>query len=159
MPLPTAGGVPTAGIPTGGYPPGGMPTGLPGYPIIPTLPTTRTSTPTPTPTRSLPPAAPACTSGPTKAQMLAAVRGTEGLPPNKSFEVRLGPYCAGSGAGSWQLAILGIVGEDADEAEELLMVTTGRPASLTLIAAGTDVCTDRVEDDAPVGIRVRACGF
>jgi hypothetical protein len=68
--------------------------------------------------------------------------------------VRFGPYCAGS----WQLSIIGIVGETADEEEQLLVVTSGRPAALTLIEAGTDVCTDRVEDDAPAGIRVRACG-
>lgn len=161
FPLPST-GFPGGGMPTPGYPTGlptpGYPTGLPipGYPIIPTRPATRTRTPTPSPTRSLPPAAPACpSSGPTRAQMLAAVRNSEGLPPGETVEVRLGPFCAGS----WQLAALGIVGEDPEDAEELLMVTTGRPTSLRLVAAGTDVCTDEVEDDAPAGIRVRACGF
>ena len=76
------------------------------------------------------------------------------------------PGIAGRGPGGhrgsvllevWQFTIVGIAGEDDDLVEPLLVVTTGRPA-LRVVAAGTDVCTDRVSDDAPPGIRVRACG-
>jgi hypothetical protein len=95
-----------------------------------------------------------CRGGPTKQQVLTVIKDKPGVPA-RPLEVRFGPYCAGS----WQLTIVGIVGETADEEEELLVVTTGRPSALQLLEAGTDVCTDRVEDDAPPGIRVRACGF
>ena len=159
MPVPSGGlpvgSIPPGGYPSGGLPPGGLPTGgPPGYPVpvYPTAPTT-TATPSPSPTRSTPPPAPVCRGGPTKAQVLNVIKGKPGI-PDEPLEVRFGPYCAGS----WQLAIVGLVGETADEAEQLLVVTTGRPTSLQLVAAGTDVCTDRVEDDAPAGIRVRACG-
>jgi hypothetical protein len=168
VPLPP-GGLPPGGLPPGGLPPGGLPSGgLPsGYPAgalppggvptvaAPTYPTPAATRPipSPSPTRSTPPPAPVCRSGPSKQQVLGVIKGKPGI-PTRPLEVRFGPYCAGS----WQLSIIGIVGETADEEEQLLVVTSGRPAALTLVEAGTDVCTDRVEDDAPAGIRVRACG-
>jgi hypothetical protein len=152
---PSPGGLPSGGLPSG-YPAGALPPG--GLTVVPapTYPTRATTrpTPSPSPTRSTPPPAPVCRSGPSKQQVLDVIKGKPGI-PTRPLEVRFGPYCAGS----WQLAIVGIVGETADEEEELLVVTSGRPAALTLVEAGTDVCTDRVEDDAPAGIRVRACGF
>jgi hypothetical protein len=149
---PGPGGLPTNGAPTGLLPTGALPPGgLPTY-RIPTLPTTRT--PSPSPTRSLPPAAPVCTGAPTQKQILDLIRGKPGL-PDEPLEVRFGPYCAGN----WQFTAVGLVGETDDEEERLLVVTSGRPTSPRLVEAGTDVCTDRVEDDAPPGIRVRACGF
>jgi hypothetical protein len=146
------GALPTGALPPGVLPPGVLPTGgiPPGGLPVPTLPTTRT----PSPTRSTPPPAPVCRSGPSKQQVLDVTKGKPGI-PNRPLEVRFGPYCAGT----WQFSIVGIVGETADEEEQLLVVTTGRPAALQVVEAGTDVCTDRVEDDAPPGIRVRACGF
>jgi hypothetical protein len=158
VPLPP-GGLPPGGLPSGGlpsgYPAGALPPG--GVPTVaaPTYPTPAATRPipSPSPTRSTPPPAPVCRSGPSKQQVLGVIKGKPGI-PTRPLEVRFGPYCAGS----WQLSIIGIVGEAADEEEQLLVVTSGRPAALTLVEAGTDVCTDRVEDDAPAGIRVRACG-
>jgi hypothetical protein len=142
---PAGGSLPTAGVPTGGtgYPLPGVT--LPTVPAVPTLPTPTTT----------PPPAPAgvCTAGPTKQQMLDLVKGKPGI-PTKPLEVRFGPYCAGT----WQFAILGLAGEDEDADEPLLVVSSGKPARLQLVEAGADVCSDRVIDDAPPGIRVRACG-
>jgi hypothetical protein len=161
-PLPTSPPEPvgSAGLPSGGLGPSGplpspgatypgvVPTtpGLP-LPTIPVVPTTTSPSPTP------PPPAPVCTSGPSKQQVLDVVKGKPGIPED-ALEVRLGPYCAST----WQFAILGIVGQDEDSVDPLLVITTGRPSSLKLLEAGADVCTDKVEDDAPPGIRVRACG-
>jgi hypothetical protein len=158
VPLPP-GGLPPGGLPSGGlpsgYPAGALPPG--GVPTVaaPTYPTPAATRPIPSPSpiRSTPPPAPVCRNGPSKQQVLGVIKGKPGI-PTRPLEVRFGPYCAGS----WQLSIIGIVGETADEEEQLLVVTSGRPAALTLVEAGTDVCTDRVEDDAPAGIRVRACG-
>lgn len=150
---PPMGSLRPGGYPSGGVPAGAIPSGLPGYPtgLLPTLRSTPTRTPSPT--RPTPSPAPVCPAGPTKQQVLAVIEGKPGI-PNEPLEVRYGPYCSGS----WQLAIVGIVGATAAEAEELLVVTTGQPTSLQLVEAGADVCTDRVMNDAPPGIRVRACG-
>jgi hypothetical protein len=115
-----------------------------------TLPSSTPTTP-PSPTPS--PAA-KCTSGPTGAQVLAVIKGKPGI-PNETLEVHAGPYCSGS----WQFTELEIAGKNADQVEPLLVVTTGKPTALTLVEAGADVCSDRVQHDAPPGIRVRACGF
>jgi hypothetical protein len=144
--------MPAATLPTGGLPTQPYPTGFgPTYPTA-TLPTTR---PTTTPTRSLPPAAPRCTSGPSRPQVLAVIKDNPTIPADKQPVVKEGPFCAGS----WQFTVVGSTVQDPEGEEPLLVVTTGRPAALRLVVIGTDVCTDRVEDDAPAGIRVRACGF
>jgi hypothetical protein len=153
-PLPSASaGLPPAigGYPTNGYPTGGYPTPPVTIPTIPVAPPTR-FTPPPT---SKPPPSPAgrCTSGPTRAQVLAVIKGRAGIPDDELAVIE-GPYCSGS----WQFTIVGIAGASDDAVEPLLVVTTGRPSALRVVEAGTDVCTDRVEDDAPPGIRVRACG-
>ena len=88
---------------------------------------------------------------PTRQQILDLVKGRPGI-PDEDLTVTEGPYCAAS----WQFAILGIAGRS--DVEPLLVVSTGRPSAPRLIEAGADVCTDRVERDAPAGIRVRACG-
>jgi hypothetical protein len=155
-PLPSgSAGLPPAGLPTAGLPTAGLPGGIGGYPtptlppgvVVPTI-TTRppTTKPTPTPAKR-------CTSGPTPAQVLAVIKGRPGM-PDQELKVIEGPYCSGS----WQFTIVGIAGASDEAEESLLVVTTGRPAALRVVEAGTDVCTERVEDDAPPGIRVRACG-
>jgi hypothetical protein len=169
QPLPTAppeahGGVPSSGsaIPSFGAPtvPGLPPDGLPagGLPPVATLPTyplpTVTTTPPTTPPSPTPSPAAKCTSGPTGAQVLAVIKGKPGI-PNETLAVQAGPYCSGS----WQFTALEIAGKNADEVEPLLVVTTGKPSALTLVEAGADVCSLRVQQDAPPGIRVRACGF
>lgn len=157
LPSYPAGGLPGAGGLPDTEPPGGLPPGLPTYPTYPapavtTRPTTAPTT-RPTPTRSTPPPAPRCTGGPTPQQVLDLIKDRPGI-PQADLTVTEGPYCAGS----WQFAIVGIAGQSDDDVEPLLVVSTGRPSALRLVEAGTDVCTDSVERDAPPGIRVRACG-
>ncbi len=155
-------GSPSAGPAVPMLPPGGLPAtvppgGLPTYPV-PTLPpriVTPTTVPTtrPTTTRPTPSPAARCTGAPTRQQVLDLVTGKPGI-PNEDLTVTEGPYCAST----WQFTILGIAGRGPDDVEPLLVVSTGRPSALRLVEAGADVCTDRVERDAPPGIRVRACG-
>jgi hypothetical protein len=170
-PLPTAppethGGVPSSGpaipsfgatapgVPTDGLPAGGLLTPVapvPTYPPPTATPTTPTPTTPPSPTPS--PAA-KCTSGPSGAQVIAVIKGKPGI-PNEQLEVHAGPYCSGS----WHFTELEIAGKNADQVDPLLVVTTGQPTALALVEAGADVCSLRVKQDAPPGIRVRACGF
>jgi hypothetical protein len=117
---------------------------------LPTLPVTpATTSPSPTPK-----GAPKCANGPTPAQVLAAVKGQPGI-PDATLDVHAGPYCSGT----WQFTELELAGKSPDEIEPLLVVTTGKPSALVLIEAGTDVCSRQVQNYAPAGIRVRACGF
>jgi hypothetical protein len=152
---PSGGAYPT-GTPGTTYPTGGLPTQTYPYPTYP-LPTTTptTSRPTTSPTRSLPPAAPRCTEGPSRQQVLDLIEEDPGIPDRKQPVVTEGPFCAGV----WHFSVVGSAVADPEGDEPLLVVTRGKPASLTLVVAGTDVCTEQVEDDAPPGIRVRACGF
>jgi hypothetical protein len=132
-------------------PPGGVPTvGLPAYPTYrpPALPLPTTIPATPPSTG--PPRAPKCTNGPTGSQVIAVVRKSPGIPKGIALTVTGGPYCASS----WQFTQIA-AGDDEDE---LLVVTNGKPSALKLVEAGQDVCSDKVETTAPVGIRVRACG-
>ena len=121
----------------------------PTYPPYPTLTTTPTTPASPTPS----PAA-KCKNGPTGAQVLAAVKGRAGI-PDEDLDLHAGPYCSGS----WQFTELEIAGKDDDEVEPLLVVTRGKPSALTVVETGADVCSDQVQNDAPPGIRVRACCF
>ncbi|MFD0519292.1 hypothetical protein [Paractinoplanes durhamensis] len=66
-----------------------------------------------------------------------------------------GPYCSGI----WSFSTVEVSGESADQLEPLMVVTTGKDTTLALVAAGSDVCIDRVQTEAPPGIRVLACGF
>jgi len=141
--LPSGSGYPSAGAPS--YP---LPTGFPATPAYPTYPTATTPT---TPTTTGPPPAPKCANGPTKAQVLALVKGNPGIPPNTQLAVQSGPYCSGR----WQYTTLAKPGVDLDP---LAVVTYGRPSALRLVELGQDVCSDKVQADAPVGIRVWACG-
>ncbi len=146
--LPPA-GLPTAGLPTGGVPPAYTPY----TPFTP--PATTGATPaTTTPRTPGPPGAPKCTAGPSAAQVIAVVKGTPGI-PDRELKVIDGPFCSGT----WQIATVEIVARDAEQKyEPLFVVTTGKPSTLRLVEAGTDVCSQQVQNDAPAGIRVRACG-
>ncbi|MET0416512.1 MAG: hypothetical protein ABW022_10885 [Actinoplanes sp.] len=154
QPLPTLTGLPTnPGLPANpglpGYP---VNTGYPTYTIPPTTrpttaPTTKSATPTPA-------HAGRCTGQPTGAQILALIRGKDGV-PNASLRIFEGPFCSGN----WTLTTVEEVGRTEDQLEPLMVVSTGRGSTLTFITAGSDVCTKRVETEAPPGIRVLACGF
>ncbi|MBB4696169.1 hypothetical protein [Paractinoplanes abujensis] len=162
-------GLPTA-LPTGLPTDLPLPTGLTPYPTGPAYPTGGPAYPYPTggsttrPTTTPPPGtvsptarpspAPSCSAQPTRPQILALIKGQEGVPdrPMRVFE---GPFCSGQ----WSLATVEVTGADADDLEPLMVVATGTGATLTLVAAGSDVCISRVETAAPKGIRVLACGY
>jgi hypothetical protein len=134
-------------LPTAALPP-------PAYPTYPTYPTATTTTapttdsPTPTPAH-----APACVGEPTGAQILALIKGKNGVPA-KPLKVDQGPFCSGD----WSFTTVELDGKSEDEVEPLMVLTTGKDATLTFIA-GSDVCSTRVQTQAPPGIRVLACGF
>lgn len=124
----------------------------PGYATPPPLSTTTTApgltkSPTPTPTHAA-----RCKSEPTKAQILKLIEGDPGV-PDKKLEVAEGPFCSGT----WSFTTVRIAGET--DVEPLQVSTTGKGVTLTLVAAGTDVCNARMQTEAPPGIRVLACGF
>jgi hypothetical protein len=168
------GGLPSAGLPPAGLPTAGLPTGAgaplptgaapgPGYPGYngyggyPTPPTTTTThapttvSPTPTPSH-----APRCTGAtqPTGAQILALVKGKKGI-PKETLKVFSGPDCAGD----WSFAAVGVASKAQNKQDPLFVVAVGAGTSLALVTAGSDVCSDPVQKDAPAGIRVLACGF
>jgi hypothetical protein len=142
-----------SGAPTPGaqFPSPGLP--APGFPSLPTVPVAVPPSAAPTSPSPRPPAAPRCHRGPTPQQVIAAISGEPGIPADQPLRVTAGPYCAGA----WQFAVVGIAGRD--DVEPLLVVTTGTPAGLTLVEAGTEVCSAHVRAEAPPGIRVLACGF
>jgi hypothetical protein len=150
---PAATTMPTGALPPGALPPGALPTAT--LPTLPYTPPAGATVPTTTsPVIPGPSPAPRCTGGPTAAQIVRVVEGTAGI-PDRELKVIDGPFCSGT----WQFATIEIVAKDSeDKYEPLFVVTTGAPASLQLVEAGTDVCSKRVRTEAPAGIRVRACG-
>jgi hypothetical protein len=167
-PLPTAPPEPlvSAAPPSGyAYPSGPVPSyplpgaslpavGYPRYPTLPTYPVPTLPTVTATPTTPGPAPAPRCTNGPTSAQVLAVVKGKPGIPTDEQLKVWDGPFCSKS----WQFTTIGVGEKDNDKFDPLLVVTTGKPSALTVVEAGADVCSDHVQNAAPPGIRVLACG-
>jgi hypothetical protein len=121
----------------------------PTYPVPTTAAPPTTTSPTPTPSH-----APRCLGEPTGAQILALIKNRAGV-PRKPLKVDQGPFCAGD----WSFTAVEIAGEDADQLEPLMVLATGKGATLTFVAAGSDVCSNRVQTTAPAGIRVLACGF
>ncbi|MEU4691978.1 hypothetical protein [Actinoplanes sp. NPDC023714] len=117
-----------------------------------TAPTTAgplTKSPTPTPSHAA-----KCTGDPTKTQILALIKNDPGVPDAK-LEVVEGPFCSGT----WSFTTVGLAGESDDEDEPLQVVATGKGTTLAIVGLGADVCSTRVQDEAPAGIRVLACGF
>jgi hypothetical protein len=128
-----------------------VPTYTYAYPTVAATPTLPPDTVSPTPTPSH---APRCSGAPTRSQIITLINGKPGI-PSDPLEVSDGPYCSGE----WSFATVQLVGENADQDEPLMVAATGKGSTLALVAAGSDVCTDRVQNDAPAGIRVLACGF
>jgi hypothetical protein len=145
QPLPT----PTATVPA--YPTVAPTTAITTTIPAPTLTTTAPTEKSPTPTPSH---AATCAAAPTRAQILALIKGKPGM-PSKPLEVFEGPFCSGP----WSFTTVEVTGQNQDEQDPLMVVATGTGSALTLIAAGSDVCTDQVQSAAPPGIRVLACGF
>ncbi len=129
-------------VPDPALPPPGFTLPPPPAPVFP--PPTSRSSPSPTATR--------CSAGPTRAQVLAAVRASPGVPSGAALHVTDGPYCARG----WQYAEVGTRATPAPE--PLIVITRGRPAALTVVEVGTDVCSAKVTAEAPPAIRELACG-
>jgi hypothetical protein len=120
-------------------------------PVTP-MPSRSQAMPTPSPSKSGFPeeTAVSCGGRPTGAQMIAALRRSSGLLPSGiNATVRTGdPQCAGT----WQYAVVLVPNSDP-----LIVVTRGQPSSLTVVTAGTDVCSIPVRTEAPTGTRTLAC--
>jgi hypothetical protein len=87
----------------------------------------------------------ACGGHPTANQVIALVRRTGGLlPAGGSVPAQKGPLCAGT----WQYTVFAVPNK-----EPLQVVSRGEPDSLTMVTAGTDICSIRVRTEAPAGIR------
>jgi hypothetical protein len=115
------------------------------YPTLEPLP------PTNVPTAPADTVAVACGGRPSASQVIAAVRRDRNLlPQGVTPQVLTGPLCAGS----WQYTIMSI-----PEHDPLQVVTRGSASSLTVVIAGTYVCTPEVTGAAPSGIVSAAhCG-
>lgn len=157
-PLP-GGTLPGGGLPGGNLPGGPLPGApLPGAPLpggnLPGVPPPVTSAPLPTPSPRGPSAKPAprCPQAATATQVLDAVRRSPGLlPAGVRLQVRQGPYCASG----WQYAVVQVVVQP--EPEPLRVVTRSSGTALTVVTAGTDVCSEPVRAKAPPGIQTLAC--
>jgi hypothetical protein len=93
----------------------------------------------------------ACAGHPSADQVTAQVRTGGAVAAGAKLTARLGPLCAGG----WQYTVFTVAGR-----EPLQVVTMIGPAGLTLVTAGTDVCSAVVLTSAPVGIvNVAHCGL
>jgi hypothetical protein len=110
-------------------------------PLPPTLPVAATSA-------SSDAVATDCQGRPSGAAIVALIRRSDLLPDGVQVTVEKPPVCAGS----WQYTVLQVPGH-----EPLQVVSKGKPGSLTLVTAGTDVCSIPVRTGAPPGIRTLAC--
>lgn len=90
-----------------------------------------------------------CRGNPTGDQVIALLRRSPHLLASGTrVTVLVRPLCAGT----WQYTVVEVPGR-----EPLQVVSSGRPTSLTLVTAGTDVCGIPVRTSAPPGIRAVAC--
>jgi hypothetical protein len=117
---------------------------LPPAPLPPPLPSPLPSRAGPSSSSGLPEAsAVSCAGRPALSQVVALVRSQGMLDATTSAKATLGPVCAGT----WQYTILSV-----PQREPLQVVSQGPADALVLVTAGTDVCTDAVRAQAPLGI-------
>lgn len=91
----------------------------------------------------------ACAGHPGAAQIVALLHRSPGLlPAGIRATVTTGPLCADD----WQFSVVQVPDRDP-----LQVVTQGPAATLTLVTAGTDVCSIPVRGGAPAAIRALAC--
>jgi len=88
-----------------------------------------------------------CAGQPGAARVVALLRTQGVIDGTTTVSVRVGPLCAGT----WQYTVLAV-----PQREPLQVVSQGPPGALVLVAAGTDVCSDRVRSGAPPGILAAA---
>jgi hypothetical protein len=153
LPVASAPALPATTLPTTVPTFTGFPTTIPpyAYPTATIPPTTAPTTKSPTPTPSH---AARCATEPTAARILTLIKGKPGIPTDP-LRVSDGPFCSGT----WSFTSVEVTNKNADETDPLLVVSTGTGDQLALVTAGSDVCIDRVQSEAPTGIRVLACGF
>lgn len=84
-----------------------------------------------------------CAGNPGVDRIVALVRAQGVLDAGQSATATLGPLCAGT----WQYTVL-----QAPQREPLQVVSKGPAGALVMVTAGTDVCTDAVRAQAPLGI-------
>jgi hypothetical protein len=84
-----------------------------------------------------------CAGYPQASRVIALMRSKQVISRSASVVASVGPLCAGS----WQYTVL-----NEPNREPLQVITQGRPTSLQLVTAGTDVCTPLVRTQAPPGI-------
>jgi hypothetical protein len=113
----------------------------PSAPRRPAATPSRTTSPSPTGFSNL--VAVACNGKPSAEQVVAVLRRAAVITAQIRPTVSAGPVCAGT----WQYTVVEVSGK-----EPLHVVTRGAPASLTLVAAGTNPCTPKVRASAPSGI-------
>ncbi|MGW4464392.1 hypothetical protein [Micromonospora sp. NBC_01796] len=119
----------------------------------PVTPGTRTQTPgtwpTPTPLFGENTAV-ACQGKPTADQVVALLRrSSSGIPRGVQLTVPApGPLCAGD----WQYTVVQV-----GDRGPWQVVSKGPATALTLVTAGTDVCSIPVRTGAPAGIKTAAC--
>jgi hypothetical protein len=90
----------------------------------------------------------ACLGTPSGDQVIATIRQkTRLLPQTGTIAVPTGPLCSGT----WQYTILQAPGKDP-----LVVITKGAPTALTIVTAGSDVCTITVQTQAPAGLLAAA---
>lgn len=116
----------------------------PGSPTTPTpaTPTAPAATRTPADTS----VAVDCAGEPDRDEVLALLQDDGMLADATATDVE-GPVCAAG----WQFTVVSVTDRDP-----LQVVTSGPPGNLTLVTAGTDVCTIEVRVHAPPGIRTAA---
>jgi hypothetical protein len=88
-----------------------------------------------------------CDGNPGEDEVLAVLREADLLDADVEVSLLEGPLCAGD----WQYAVVSVPDRDP-----LQVITSGPPDELTLVTAGTEVCTVEVRVHAPRGIRAAA---
>jgi hypothetical protein len=117
--------------------------GSPGLPNTPSPALPGDTSPPPTPDDE----AVSCDGQPTADQVLDVLHDAGLLNDGIEASVVEGPLCAED----WQYAVVSVPDRDP-----LQVITSGEPDTLTLVTAGTDVCTVEVRVHAPRGIRAVA---
>jgi hypothetical protein len=88
-----------------------------------------------------------CGGRPSGTQVIRLLRREGVVPGGVRTTVDTGPLCAGT----WHYTVVTVPGR-----EPLAVVSRGRPSSLRLVTAGTNVCSIPVRTEAPTGIRIAA---
>lgn len=123
-----------------------IPLPRPTTPAVPSTPGPSLPGPTPTSTADSSVAV-SCDGRPDGNQVLSLLQAEDVLPDGTEATIADGPLCAGD----WQLTVVRV-----PDLDPLQVITSGPADDLTLVTAGTEVCTIEVLVHAPPGIRSAA---